>query len=651
MSSNEAVGKVRRTQVSLASVVVATALAWGAAVWLSIRLLIGFAQWNFDPGPVADGLLPHVALAVALATAGVLLWRGRFAWRRERTALWIEERAPELRYALVTLVDPSCASMPERAQLESMVARIRTGPFLRRALAHSLVPAVIALAVSGAVFAAAPSEWRGGLQDRHRLSSVDPDGKPLAEMPSRIGSVTARVTPPAYTKLPSQKLTDPLKISGVVGTRVAVSGRGSVEGITATLGEKGLDVRGRAEGWAAQFSLPEKAVAFTLVDRQYKRVIVIDPQPDLPPDVRLVQPGMDATLRAPTGSLRLEARITDDFGIARARIEYIVSSGEGEGNITSRTGELGARLLHGDKAGHLSLTVPYSHFKLQEGDVLSVSAVAYDANDITGPGKGRSETRNIRIARASEYDTLAITPAPPAFDKTAMSLRMLIIAAEKLVRERPRLKREAFVDRSLKLGHQAEGIRQKLQAIIDEQRGTDAGGAAAFAADPKLMDAMNNMWDGVRALNVAEPGEALPPLRRAYRILRELSNAAKYYLRGTTPPVIVNVERVRLTGEEPVQATARKPRTEADTSRDKLMADYGRAVELLRTDRGRALELFMTMQVTALRESPASAEALGRAIAAIHAGDDMKASLLESRRAIEGASRTVNALPAWSNSW
>ena len=35
------------------------------------------------------------------------------------------------------------------------------------------------------------------------------------------------------------------------------------------------------------------------------------------------------------------------------------------------------------------------------------------------------------------------------------------------------------------------------------------------------------MWDGVRALNVAEPGEALPPLRSAYDILRKLSNAQK----------------------------------------------------------------------------------------------------------------------------
>lgn len=648
VSTSAASNKVRVARVSLASLSLLAALAWGAAAWLLAQPVSGFLQLRLDFA-AAGGVLKYVPILAAAATCGALLWRGRFAWQRSRAALWIEERAPELRYALITLIDPACA-IPNRAQLESLVSTVHTGGFLRHAAARSLIPAGMALVLSGAVFAATPYEWRNGLQGSQHFDGTGRGGDARAEMPNRIASVTAEITPPPYTKLPRQTLTDPLTIAGVVGTRIVISGRGSSEGIVAGLGEQSMQVQQRDRNWAVEFALPERAAAFTLVDRQYKKVIVVDPHPDLLPDVKLLQPETDTTLRTPSGSLRIEARMRDDFGIARARIEYIVSSGEGEGNITSRTGSLGARALGDEKEGRLCVTVPYSYFELQQGDVLSISSVAYDGNNVTGPGKGRSETRNIRIARASEYDALAITPAPPVFDKTAMSLRMLIIATEKLLTEKPRLKRATLVERSLKLGAQAETIRQKLQTLIDEQRGLDAG-VAAIAADPRLMEAMSYMWEGVRALNVAEPGEALPPLRRTYRILKELADTAKYYLRGAAPAVIVNIERVRLTGEEPADAKARRPRSEANFSRRKLMDDYARAVGLIASDADLALELFMTMQVTALRESPPSAEALGKVIAALHAGDDVEPALRGARQAIEGTYRVESSLPEWSNSW
>ena len=71
---------------------------------------------------------------------------------------------------------------------------------------------------------------------------------------------------------------------------------------------------------------------------------------------------------------------------------------------------------------------------------MHLRAVARDANNVTGPGVGASETRAIRIARADEYDSVAVDAAAPSeADKSVISERMLIMLAEALEKKRPSL--------------------------------------------------------------------------------------------------------------------------------------------------------------------------------------------------------------------
>ena len=121
-----ALDRVRRTRGALAALLGAGAVLWGASV-----LLVGVVLL---PAP------PWIPLIVAIATVGALLWRHRFAWSVDRVALWLEERAPELRYAMVTLVDARHTESPSREPLEAVVARLRTGPFLRSAARRALLP-------------------------------------------------------------------------------------------------------------------------------------------------------------------------------------------------------------------------------------------------------------------------------------------------------------------------------------------------------------------------------------------------------------------------------------------------------------------------------------------------------------------------------
>src|SRR4029079_2966171 len=103
--------------------------------------------------------------------------------------------------------------------------------------------------------------------------------------------------------------------------------------------------------------------------------------------------------------------------------------------------------------GTLAATLDLASLQLGEGDVVSMRAIAQDGNTLSGPGIATSDTRTIRIARAGEYDSLAIeAAAPQPSDSSATSQRMLILMTEQLVREQPRLTRDSLVKRSTQIG-------------------------------------------------------------------------------------------------------------------------------------------------------------------------------------------------------
>jgi hypothetical protein len=62
----------------------------------------------------------------------------------------------------------------------------------------------------------------------------------------------------------------------------------------------------------------------------------------------------------------------------------------------------------------LSAVISIDSLGLKPGDIVHLRAVARDANDVSGPGIGVSETRSIRIARSDEYDSVAVDAAAPS---------------------------------------------------------------------------------------------------------------------------------------------------------------------------------------------------------------------------------------------
>lgn len=640
-----AVERVQRTQRALRFVVAGSVLFWSGAALFGGLTIAGALGGLVALSSTVGRTLPVLAILGGLSTFGVLAWRGRFAWSFQHVALWIEHHAPELRYALLTAVDPRYRDSVG-PMLDPVVARTDTIRFIRTAATRTTLPAFATFAVTLALFLLLPSSWK----ERLGAGALLHQGGAAAPAPigNRLVPLSGRVAPPAYAQRRQETLDEPSTISGLQGSRVTLTGRGTPDGVQITLGDKDVPVTAGDKGWTSSFTMSDSLpAALKLVDRQYSRLVVVNPSVDQSPSARLMLPVRDTTLRVIAGTLRLSAELADDVGLASAEFEYIVSNmGEGD-NTEARVGTLGKRGLNG-RSGSFALDVPYASLKLNEGDLLSVRAVVTDNNTLYGPGKGYSETRSIRIARKGEYDSLSVTAAPPSADTAMMTLRMLIIATEGLEKQRPRMEKTLFVDSATALGGKAEGVRQKIQRIINEQTG---GGEVA--ANPLLIEALDAMWEATRSLAIADTRSAIPQMWIAYKALEKLRNEKRYYLRGRLPQVVVNIDRVRLTGTDTgVARPIATDRTLAGTDIDRLRGQYTEAVRTLKTNPERAVELFTLLRVATLRTKPAIAASLGDAVTAIQRGTDATLPLLRVRQALDGTGAgAIDSLPVWTGSW
>jgi hypothetical protein len=410
--------------------------------------------------------------------------------------------------------------------------------------------------------------------------------------------------------------------------------------------------------------MPAKPAALTLKDRSYERVLVLDPRADGPPKITLTSPVRDTTLRAARLVVRLNATATDDIGLASGYFEYMITTGSGE-IFKART--VTTPIVQFDRArtGSLTATLDLASLKLGEGDVVSMRAITQDGNTLSGPGTATSDTRTIRIARAGEYDSLAIdAAAPQPLDSSAVSQRMLIVMTEQLVREQPKLTRPDLVKRSTEIGDLEERIRRRVHEILTEnpeevveQKAGDSSSTVeemeapeeiTGTKNPDLVAAYNALWQAVRSLQIAEPAPALPPMRVALAALDRARLANRLYLRGVPPKIIVDLKRVRLSGKEKGSTNTRTARSFADSARVRLSARFNAALDLIEKQPARAVTELALMRVEAIQTLPDFAAALGEISDAIRGGSDATQALLRARRALDGPPTVTPGLPQWT---
>ena len=679
--------RVRAIRRILATAVVVRGIAWGVAAALSVAVLGAFADAHVALPVGTRRLLLGVAGASFLAVAVSLIIRDRSVSFLSRVALWVEERDPALAYRLVTALETGDDTL-----VPSEMASRWWGIAVRHAL-RGVALAVGAALVATLAMLAMPSGAVARLRLPRPGDAVD---RAVARGGSsnRLMPLAADVAPPAYTGEPRRTIDEPSDLRAPAGSAITLRGAGDAHGIIAVNGAD--TVRSAADDgrWSIALRAETKPAAWRVTDGQGERIVAVEPVPDEPPTVTLVTPAHDSVLRQPRGRLPLAAEISDDYGVASSSFEVIVSSGEGE-SFTFRSttlrgsgsGERGSRKAQ--RRVSLTATLPIDSLALKPGDIVHLRAVARDANDVTGPGVGASETRTIRIARADEYDSVAVEAAPPGdADKSVISERMLIMLAEALQKKRASLARPAFVNESRSIAADQKALRRSVGEIVfthlggepggEEHTGEDSparaktmeellaradsatnagGGVTDFeggespvvAVNKPLLEAYNAMWDASTELELGEPGRALPHMRRALAAIERARQAERLYLRGRPPQVVIDVAKVRLQGKDKGASSTRRALSPADSVGRVRAERFSAIVGIAATNASAAADSLLLLRIDALSDAPSFASALGDAARAFRRGrsNDAMSALVRARRALAGAPTAIDSIARW----
>lgn len=613
---------------------------------------------------------------------GSLTWWWEFVRRGarrlslERSALWVEEHVPRMQYALVSTLAPHAPPASLDGAIDHDLWRRAEQTSLTRATWRFALLSLLGVLV-----------WWGGrlLPISDRATRRASDVLPSRLTGSTAFSIRATVVAPPYSGLPGLELRDPVTIKALVGSRLTLDISDSAA--TVRLSEAVVPSTAVATGRRLELAVPARSQALTIVSSRGSHVLVLDVLTDSVPTVTLTRPVRDTVRRTPTGTVALGATLHDDFGLGGASFEYIVSSGDGE-SFTFRSGVLGSRSFTGAHGGEIEATLGLEAIQLKPGDIVHLRAVARDRNDVTGPGIGRSETRTLRIARAGEYDSVAVEgAAPPEEDKSVLSQRMLINMAEALRKRRKTLSHDNFVSEATKIARDQGRLRRQVGDIVFSRLGDNPGGAEehgdveggrpltkeellkaaeeATKADSEVLDfandetpvtavnrplleAYNAMWDAGRELGIAEPERALPHMYRALAAIQRARSAERLYLRGKAPRVVVDVARVRLQGKEKGASAARTPRVATDTVRVADRRRFADAVEALVVSPAAAIDSLLVLRVSLIDRNVGAARSLDAAIEALRTGRDATDLLVQARRSLEGDRLTADSVSRWS---
>lgn len=683
------------------------AIAAMLATAVLARLMLYLPQANTTPG-----LTIAAAVVLGVLLVGLVVRARRGDWAEPslpRVALWIEEQTDGTpTHALVTWaelagVSSSLASPNNvlRQAANDVVARGANSGALARSLSRRrwalwrgpllfVVGAVLVLLVGGRW--PAEAELAAGAKS---LNAGTASPYAAAAGAGGLGRLRIRVEPPRYAGIPDSVYDDVSSVRALSGSRIVVEGLGAAP--LATLSLVGTDSAARAapsvlpvikdslNGWRLRFAAQDVPVALSLRQDQASRLLVVEGVRDSLPRVSLEAPARDSVFREPRGTLALEARASDDWGVASASFELVVSSGEGE-RFTVRTVLIGAqRYAPPAKRASWRGTLDLATLVLGPGDVVHVRAVARDAHPLASREAGTSETRAFRIARPAEYDSVAVEPAPPpAVDSSLLSQRMLLMLTERLDARQKRMARADVLRESLRIARDQQKLRLAVGDVVfqrlsgessaehahyagdghdhgvDQQGGKlamstnsntgmleEGNDSPIVAINKPLLEAYNAMWDAGRALEQGDPRGAIPAMRRALEAIERSRAATRLYLRGRPPQVIVDLAKVRLTGKDTGQTLPRSNRLAVPTpsaQRDARLVAVAKQMARQSTDPNAAIrpvrDSLLLLRAESLADDPAFAEALGRLLDAMSKGGDVTEAFVAARRVLGNVRRT-----------
>ncbi|MCC4585509.1 DUF4175 domain-containing protein [Xanthomonas sp. NCPPB 1067] len=286
-------------------------------------------------------------------------------------------------------------------------------------------------------------------------------------------------TPPAYTGLPAARLPG-LDARVPAGTRLdwQLQVGPAARTVALRLGDGrlvALTRQGRSDHWHGQWLALRPALYRILIDGAPADGTLhrLDVLPDRPPQVRVLAPEQSLVLwtPAPTGDrgwvLQFEA--SDDYAVAaNAELRLTLAQGSGE-NITFTTQR---RTLTGSGPANrrrFAATVQPQALGMAAGDDLIAQLIVHDTRQ-PGPQEARSASVILRWpppeATMAAGLEASVKRTLPAYFR---SQRQIIIDAEALLKEKPRLDASTFLKRSDAIGVDQRLLRLRYGQFLGEE--------------------------------------------------------------------------------------------------------------------------------------------------------------------------------------
>lgn len=346
--------------------------------------------------------------------------------------------------------------------------------------------------------------------------------------------ITVRVTPPAYARRPVETFENPMQVSVLAGSRVAIeAGGSSVRDWVATASEA-IELTPRA-------GAPSRFLAITVIA-------------DSPPRVRVVTPGKDTAFAEPKGRLGILIESDDDLGLAALSLSFTKASGGGE-NVAFSEGEIPLRLDRvSERQWRGTADVSIEPLALADGDIVVYRAVARDTNPA-----GRavaSDQYVIEIGKNAEIADAGFS-LPSEERKYAISQQMVIYKTEQLIKARA-AHRDTWLEETRGIGVEQRMVRAEVVFLgggevedeVEEASRSDelTEGRLQNTGRVEMLNAINAMSRAEAQLNDGRAEEALVFERQALASLERALDRRRYFLRTLPDRSRIDTAR-RLTGE------------------------------------------------------------------------------------------------------
>ena len=588
----------------------------------ALRAVLYRLLWRHRLRLIAD------AIAIGGAAFGaVVVWSGRFgislavavaaallaAARRWRTTPGAIARAIEtadgtLDNLIVTAVELDERPRPVRAELRELIAAQATERVGRidSARVVPLAPSAIvaAMVLIGCALLTSMSS------PRRSSSGAAADFAPSLAP----GSISVSVSPPAYTRRPSETLVDPVQITVLTGSRVQV-----------------MSTAGVLREWTA--SKPESLEL--RVNNGPSRFLFVNVVADQAPSVRIDRPGRDSAFANGDVTLNIGIEGRDDLGLASLALRYTKASGGGE-NVAFAEGEVPLTIRRtNEREWNATASWPLAGLDLADGDVLVYRAVARDGNPAGAAVE--SDAFLVEIGRASEVAGAGFA-LPSEERKYAISQQMVIYKTEQL-----QARGEKSLEEWRLIGMEQRMVRAEVVFLsggevedeVEEaaQSNELSEGRLQNQGRAEMLRAINFMSRAEAQLNDGNAADALVFERQALASLERALDRRRYFLRTLPDRSRIDPTR-RLTGERREARSWSRDRAVAGTAPSPARAAMAALAAALTEPT--LIDGALAAQVAAVDPSAA---ALQRAAVQIASARDDRAR----RDAVDAAMRALTA--------